>query len=226
MESELFLAILSSMSKASLFPYQKTTSGQSRNALRAAPIKSATHPTAMRLGWRADDHQSGAGGCGKGNLRSWPLSGKGTHAIADDLTGEAFLPSETDAGRPQPFAGCFPMRSTSAIAFSRKHTRIHALSGTTTTASRHSTWSRIITRQSSAGGLLKPLTLFIHQRATEKGVVKGSTNTRIAIPSPKIICGECGDTFKRWIHSCTGYKYAAWCRNTHIKNKDKCHMLL
>ena len=32
--------------KASLFPYQKTASGQSRNALRAAPIKSATHPTA------------------------------------------------------------------------------------------------------------------------------------------------------------------------------------
>jgi len=42
------------------------------------------------------------------------------------------------------------MRSMSATAFSRKHTRIHALSGTTITASRHSTWSRIITRQSSA----------------------------------------------------------------------------
>lgn len=33
------------------------------------------------------------------------------------------------------------------------------------------------------------------------------------------------DTFKRRIHSCTGYKYTAWCCSTHIKDKDKCHML-
>ena len=32
--------------KASLFPYRKITSGQSRSDSRAAPIKSATHPTA------------------------------------------------------------------------------------------------------------------------------------------------------------------------------------
>lgn len=46
MESELFWRSSPVWPKASLFPYQKTTSGQSRNALRAAPIKSATHPTA------------------------------------------------------------------------------------------------------------------------------------------------------------------------------------
>jgi site-specific DNA recombinase len=66
----------------------------------------------------------------------------------------------------------------------------------------------------------------IHQRATEKGVVKGSDKYQNRYTfSGKIICGECGDTFKRRIHSCTGYKYAAWCCNTHIKDKDKCHML-
>lgn len=27
------------------------------------------------------------------------------------------------------------------------------------------------------------------------------------------------------IHSCTGYKYTAWCCSTHIRDKDKCHML-
>lgn len=43
--------------------------------------------------------------------------------------------------------------------------------------------------------------------------------------SGKIICGECGDTFKRRIHSCTDHKYIAWCCNTHIKDKDRCHML-
>lgn len=67
---------------------------------------------------------------------------------------------------------------------------------------------------------------FIRQRATEKGVVKGSDKYQNRYTfSGKIICSECGDTFKRRIHSCTGYKYAAWCCNTHIKDKDKCHML-
>jgi site-specific DNA recombinase len=67
---------------------------------------------------------------------------------------------------------------------------------------------------------------FIHQRATEKGVVKGSDKYQNRYTfSGKIICGECGDTFKRRIHSCTGYKYTAWCCSTHIKDRDKCHML-
>ena len=48
---------------------------------------------------------------------------------------------------------------------------------------------------------------FIHQRATEKGVVKGSDKYQNRYTfSGKIICGECGDTFKRRIHSCTGFR--------------------
>lgn len=67
---------------------------------------------------------------------------------------------------------------------------------------------------------------FIHQRATEKGVVKVSDKYQNRCTfSGKIICGECDGTIKRRIHSCTGCKYAAWCCNTHIKDKDKCHML-
>lgn len=79
---------------------------------------------------------------------------------------------------------CSPMRSMSATAFSRKRTRIHALSGTTITASRHSTWSRIITRQSSAGRTLKLLTLLFTSGQRKKVSSKGATNTRIATPSP------------------------------------------
>ena len=67
---------------------------------------------------------------------------------------------------------------------------------------------------------------FIHQRAAEKGIVKGSDKYQNRYTfSGKIFCGECGNTFKRRIHRCTGYKYAAWCCNTHIKDNDKCHML-
>ena len=32
--------------------------------------------------------------------------------------------------------------------------------------------------------------------------------------SGKIICSECGDTFKRRIHTCTTYKYVAWAATT------------
>ena len=42
--------------------------------------------------------------------------------------------------------------------------------------------------------------------------------------SGRIICGECGDTFKRRTHSCAGNKYAAWCCNTHINDKSQCSM--
>ncbi len=39
----------------------------------------------------------------------------------------------------------------------------------------------------------------------------------------KIICGECGGSFKRRIHS-SGKRYVAWCCNTHLKEKEKCSM--
>ena len=65
----------------------------------------------------------------------------------------------------------------------------------------------------------------VNQRAAEKGIEKGSDKyqQRYAF-SGKIICGECGDTFKRRIHSCITYKYVAWACNTHLKNKESCHM--
>ena len=68
--------------------------------------------------------------------------------------------------------------------------------------------------------------LLVSQRAREKGVIQGSDKyqQRYAF-SGKIICGECGNSFKRKIHSCKDHKYAAWCCNTHINDKEKCSML-
>ena len=61
----------------------------------------------------------------------------------------------------------------------------------------------------------------IQQRGREKGIDKGSGKyqNRYCF-SGKIICGECGGSFKRRIHSCSGNKYAAWCCNTHINDKN------
>lgn len=64
----------------------------------------------------------------------------------------------------------------------------------------------------------------INQRAKEKGVIKGSDKYTKRYPfTKKIICGECGTTFKRRIHS-SGENYIAWCCKLHIEDKEKCSM--
>lgn len=65
----------------------------------------------------------------------------------------------------------------------------------------------------------------IAQRAAEKNIEKGSDKyqKRYAF-SGKIICGECGNTFKRRVHSGAYKKYIAWCCNTHLSNISSCSM--
>lgn len=66
----------------------------------------------------------------------------------------------------------------------------------------------------------------IEQRANEKGIKKGNAKyqQRYAFSS-KIICSECGNTFRRRIHSSTYGKYAAWVCNTHLEDTSSCSML-
>src|SRR5690625_1293199 len=66
----------------------------------------------------------------------------------------------------------------------------------------------------------------IEKQASQKNVAAGSRKYLNLYPfSGKIECMECGDTFKRRIHTSTHSKYIAWCCSTHIKNKDECSML-
>ncbi len=63
------------------------------------------------------------------------------------------------------------------------------------------------------------------QHAREKGAVKGGQKYRESYCfSGKIVCGECGSTFKRRVHSSSKNKYAAWCCNTHLEDKARCSM--
>lgn len=66
----------------------------------------------------------------------------------------------------------------------------------------------------------------ISQHSREKGIVKGSDKyqARYAF-SGNIICGECGGTFKRRIHSCSNSKYVAWACGRHLEDKSSCSML-
>ena len=62
------------------------------------------------------------------------------------------------------------------------------------------------------------------QRGKEKGVERQCDKYLNRYPfSGKIICGQCGGTFKRRTHS-SGKKYIAWCCNTHITEIEKCSM--
>lgn len=66
----------------------------------------------------------------------------------------------------------------------------------------------------------------LEYQASQKNVAAGSRKYLNRYPfSGKIECAECGDTFKRRIHTSTHRKYIAWCCSTHIKNRDECSML-
>ncbi|WMJ90751.1 recombinase family protein [Anaerocolumna sp. MB42-C2] len=66
----------------------------------------------------------------------------------------------------------------------------------------------------------------LNQRREEKNIEKGSTKyqKRYSL-SGKIICSECGSTFKRRIHySGSSNEYAAWCCSRHIEDIYQCSM--
>jgi len=66
--------------------------------------------------------------------------------------------------------------------------------------------------------------LAIEQRCKEKRIEKQSEKYQSRYPfSGKIICAQCGGTFKRRTHTSGKHPYA-WCCFTHIQDKQKCSM--
>lgn len=65
----------------------------------------------------------------------------------------------------------------------------------------------------------------LNQRAKEKGIEKRNSKylNRYSFSS-KIICSECGSTFKRRIHSSGRREYIAWCCSKHISHITECSM--
>ncbi len=72
----------------------------------------------------------------------------------------------------------------------------------------------------------KAAAALIEQRAAEKGIESGSDKyqKRYAF-SEKLICGECGNTFRRRIHKGKYNSYVAWVCNTHLSDTNRCSML-
>ena len=225
MESELFLAILSSMAEDESVSISENSKWSIRKRFENGSYKVGYPP----YGYDWDGMQMVV------NPVQMPivkeifaslLAGKGTQAIADDLN-RRNIPTKRN-GRwtdttirgmlsNEKYVGdCLFQKTFSDSRFLRHHNH-----GEVTQYIIRDHHPAIITRKD-----FDAAQYLINQRAAEKCVEKGSNKYQNRYTfSGKIICGECGDTFKRRIHSYTGYKYTAWCCNTHIKDKEKCHIL-
>jgi len=225
MESELFLAILSSMAEGESVSISENSKWSIQKRFENGTFKCSYPP----YGYDWDGEQmviNPEQAAVVKEIFAALLSGKGTRDIADDLNRRG-VPSKR-GGRwtattirgmlsNEKYVGdCLFQKTYSDSQFVRHNN--HGEQPQYMVKDHH---EPIISRED-----FEAAQAFVKQRASEKGVIKGTEKYQNRyVFSGKIICGECGDTFKRRIHSCTGYKYAAWCCNTHIEDKNKCHML-
>lgn len=153
------------------------------------------------------------------------LSGKGTQKVADDLN-QRSIPSKR--------GGHWTANTIRGILTNEKYTGDTILQKTYTDSSfnRHTNYGEknmylienhheaIISHED-----FDAVNAVMGQRAKEKGILKrsGKYQNRYAFSS-KIICSECGNTFKRRVHSAGVNKYIAWCCNKHLKQVTACTM--
>lgn len=225
MESELFLAILSSMAEGESVSISENSKWSIQKRFENGTFKISYPP--YGYDWNGEQmvinpEQAAI----VKEIFAAVLAGKSSNAIADDLN-ERGIPSKKSGhwtattirgmlSNEKYVGDCIFQKTFTDSAFNR-----HVNYGEKDQYMLHDHHEAIISRED-----FEAVQALIRQRAREKGVVKGTEKyqNRYAF-SGKIICGECGDTFKRRIHSCTGYKYIAWCCNTHIQDKSRCSML-
>ena len=183
MESELFLAILSSMAEGESVSISENNKWSIQKRFESGTYKVSYPP----YGYDWDGEQmiiNPEQAAVVKEIFAALLSGKGTHAIADDLNRCGIPTKRNGRWTATTIRGMLSNEKYVGDCLFQKTYSDYALSGTTTTVSRHNTWSRIITRQSSAGRTLKRLTLLFISGRRKKVSSKEVTNTRIATPSP------------------------------------------
>ena len=153
------------------------------------------------------------------------LSGKGTHAISEELNANGVPTKKGGRWTPTTVRGMISNEKyTGDVIFQKTYTdsqfNRHVNYGQKDQYAMTDHHEAIISRE-----IFEAANALVQQRGKEKGIIKGSEKyqSRYCF-SGKIVCGECGDTFKRRIHSSTLSRYAAWCCNTHIEDKDSCSM--
>ena len=225
MESELFLSILSSMAEGESQSISQNSKWAIQKRFQNGTFKLSSPP--YGYDWDGENmvinpEQAEI----VKRIFSETLSGRGSQAIANKLNCEG-IPSKRD--------GRWTASTIRGILENEKYTGdvIYQKTFTDSQYNRHKNRGQrnqyletehhdaIISHEE-----FEAAAAIITQHAAEKGIQKGARKYLSRYPfSGKIICGECGNTFKRRIHTCKGYKYAAWCCTTHLDDKEKCSML-
>ncbi len=157
---------------------------------------------------------------------TWALSGKGSHIIANTLN-ERGISSKRGAK--------WHASTVQGILKNEKYTGdvIFQKTFTDERFNRHTNYGEknmylcrqhheaIVTHE-----IFDKVAEAMNRRGQEKGQGEdtGKYQNRYAF-SGRIICGECGSTFKRRNHYKPSGNYIAWSCNGHLKDKDSCSML-
>lgn len=225
MESELFLTILSSMAEDESVSISENKKWSNRKQFRDGTFKAMCPP----YGYCYND----------GTMCIFPeqaevvkrifsdvLSGKGTTTIAKELNNDG-IPSKQ--GKKWNQTTVKKILSNEAYigdaifqkTYTDEYFNRHINNGEKEMYYIQNHHEAIISKED-----FKLASAIISQHATEKNISSNDNKYRNRYAfSGKIICSECGNTFKRRLHTNTYSKYCAWCCNTHLADKSKCSML-
>lgn len=224
MESELFLAILSSMAEGELASISENAKWSVKRRFQNGTYKLGYTPYGYDWDGKNMIINPEQAAVVK-RIFADILSGKSTNAIADELNAEKVPSKKNNHWTASTIRGILANEKyTGDVIFQKTYTDENF--------NRHTNYGEVDQYMAPdhheaiiSHSDFDAANALVNQRAAEKGIEKGSDKyqQRYAF-SGKIICGECGDTFKRRIHTCNTYKYVAWACNTHLKDKKSCHM--
>lgn len=224
MESELFLAILSSIAEGESTSISENNKWSIQKRFQNGTFKLSYPP----YGYEWDGKQMIINP-DQARIVRWiftqVLSGKGTQAIANELNSNNIPSKKGGRWTATTIRGMLANEKyTGDVIFQKTYTdssfNRHTNNGERDRYALSDHHEAIITREE-----FEAVSALVAQRGIEKGIEKGcgKYQNRYCF-SGKILCGECGDVFKRRIHTCSTHKYIAWCCCTHIDDKSRCSM--
>lgn len=224
MESELLLSLLSSMAENESVSIAENSKWSIKKRFESGTFKISYPP----YGYEWDGKQmivNEEEAAVVKEIFSAVLSGKSCTAIAKDLNKRA-VPSKRSSKwndttirnmiANEKYTGdCIFQKTYSDAGFKR-----HVNHGEKNQYVAHDHHEAIVSHEDA-----KAAQAMIFQHAKEKGIQSETEKyqKRYAFTG-KVICGECGSTFKRRIHYCTSGQYIAWACRTHIEEKTRCSM--
>jgi site-specific DNA recombinase len=225
MESELFLSILSSMAESESVSIAENSKWSIQKRFENGTFKISYPP----YGYDWDGQQMIVNEEQAAIVReifSDVLSGKSSTAIAKGLN---------ERGVPSKRGGKWNATTVRSMIANEKYTGDCLFQKTYTDGEfnrhvNHGEKSQYVVRNHHEAIIshedAEAAKAMILQHAKEKGLQTGAGKylNRYAFTG-KIICGECGSTFKRRTHYCTDGQYIAWTCTTHIEDKTRCSML-